>query len=373
MATGSLRAAREALGWSQDHVVRLLIVRAQAAGTPPAKPSSLKTALSRWENEHIIPDAANRRLLREVYGLDNDELGYPPENDPDDIAAELRERLLVASSVDAETVDLFYQQTDTARATDRKFGAAAMLEKVRVDIDHMTDLLSHAVMTGQRERLAAALTGASTLAGWAALDAGGLRQAWRHYDAAKAAARESGSPLMLTHALAEQASLLIEVGESASAVELLTELNGHAHDETPALFRSWLAAALGEAHAADGRADDARRMFDRAHDLLPTQRRDPDLPFIFLDPTNLDRWRGNALARLGDPAAIDTITGALQRPLSARAHARMLVDLAYAHAAAGNRTAAMQHAREARRLASRIGSALQLGRLRRLVLPVDSA
>jgi hypothetical protein len=47
----------------------------------------------------------------------------------------------------------------------------------------------------------------------------------------------------------------------------------------------------------------------------------------------------------------------------------MLVDLAYAHAAADNRDAALQHARQARGLAVQIKSDRQLRRLRALLLP----
>ena len=39
--------------------------------------------------------------------------------------------------------------------------------------------------------------------------------------------------------------------------------------------------------------------------LLPSDPVDPALPFLFLGGSHLDRWRGNALAHVGDAEAID--------------------------------------------------------------------
>ncbi|MGH3634782.1 MAG: amino acid ABC transporter substrate-binding protein, partial [Mycobacterium sp.] len=91
--------------------------------------------------------------------------------------------------------------------------------------------------------------------------------------------------------------------------------------------------------------------------------------------SHLDRWRGNALARLGAPDAINQLTDALARlPADfVRARTGLLVDLAYAHAAAGDRDAALAYARQARRLAARIKSDRQQRRLNRLVLPGGTA
>jgi tetratricopeptide (TPR) repeat protein len=105
--------------------------------------------------------------------------------------------------------------------------------------------------------------------------------------------------------------------------------------------------------------------------LLPANPVDVALPFLFLGGAHLDRWRGNALSRLGEAAAIDQLTSAL--PLLptnfTRAKAGMLVDLAFAFAAAGDRDAALDYARQAKRLASQVKSDRQLRRLSGLILP----
>ena len=138
---------------------------------------------------------------------------------------------------------------------------------------------------------------------------------------------------------------------------------------------AWLAAAHGETLAASGNRDGALRAFDDAQALLPADPVDPALPFVFLGGSHLDRWRGNALAQVGDAEAIDQLTGALaELPASwVRARAGLLVDLAYAYAAAGNRDAAINHTREARTIARQINSDRQLRRLDRLILPPGHA
>lgn len=99
------------------------------------------------------------------------------------------------------------------------------------------------------------------------------------------------------------------------------------------------------------------------------------MPFLFLGGAHLDRWRGNALALVGDAEALAQLNAALDRlpPTWARARSRLLVDLAYTHAAAGDRDAALSRAREARTIARQISSDRQLRRLDRLVLPQDLA
>jgi tetratricopeptide (TPR) repeat protein len=226
----------------------------------------------------------------------------------------------------------------------------------------------------QRPALAGVLVEASTLAGWQALDRAAVGQAWTHYERAKAAAREAESAALLAHATAEQAFVLIDLNETTAAVDQLAHARSIANCTATPLLRAWLAAAHGETLAAAGHADDARRAFDTASDLLPAEPIDSALPFLFLGSSHLDRWRGNALARVGAPDAIDELTDALARlPADfVRARTGLLVDLAFAHAAAGDRDAALTYARQARRLAAQIKSDRQQRRLNQLVLPGGS-
>ncbi|GAB3446289.1 tetratricopeptide repeat protein [Actinophytocola sediminis] len=374
-AATKLQQVRNTLGYSANAVIGMLTQRAERLNFAIMSPTSLKTKLSRWENGHEqvgLPEY--RRLFREIYGRTNEELGFPPDASDEDEASELLAQLRIARTVDAGTVELFRQQVEQARHVDRQFGGVTVLDQVRSTMRQIENLLGYSTMRGQREPLAVVLTEASALAGWEALDRNAIRQAWDHHERAKSAAREAESPLLLAHATAQQAFILIDLGQVDQAVEQLAQARTVTRDTAPALLSSWLAAAHGEGLAAAGHRDDALRAFDAAAGQLPNDPVDPSLPFLFLAGAHLDRWRGHALSRLGEPDAIDQISDALPRlPTEfTRARTGMLVDLAYAHAAAGDRDAALAHARQAKRLATQIKSDRQLRRLDRLILPTNT-
>jgi tetratricopeptide (TPR) repeat protein len=366
----SLQAVRRQLGYTAAQVIDLLTRRADALRLPVANKASLKTKLSRWENGKEQPSEIYRRLFREIYGRTNAELGFPNEGEEDPEATELRARLAVARTVDRGTVEVFRHQVDHARRVDRQFGALTQLDQLRTQIDQVQHLLTYRAGP-QRPALAGVLVEASTLAGWQALDRAAVGQAWTHYERAKSAAHVAESPALLSHATAEQAFVLIDLDETTAAVDQLAHARSIANRTASPLLVAWLAAAHGETLAAAGHADDARRAFDTASRLLPTDPVDPVLPFLFLGDSHLDRWRGNALARLGAPDAIDQLAAALARlPAEfVRARTGLLVDLAYAHAAAGDRDAALTYVQQARRLVVQIKSDRHQRRLNQLVLP----
>jgi len=274
----------------------------------------------------------------------------------------------------AASVGAFRSMIDQMRRLDRQFGALAQLDLLRAHIDQVENLLTHAPAVGQRAALAGALAEASALAGWQALDRADLDQAWRRHEQAKHAAREAMAPHLLAHATAQQAYVLVGLDDTAGAVEQAAHARSAADGGTP-LMQAWLAAAHGEMLAAAGDRDGALRAFDEAEALLPADPVDPTLPFLFLGGAHLARWRGSALAQLGESEAINQLTSALARlPDSwVRARSGLLVDLAHAHAAAGDRDAAVERAREARATARQINSDRQLRRLDRLVLPQGRA
>jgi tetratricopeptide (TPR) repeat protein len=366
-----LRQARLERGLKQSQVVARVRGIADRMDIGVMTPSSLAVAISTWENGRRTPDAVYRRIFRELYGKTNEELGLPADLPAEPLAEELADHLVVAQRVDAQTVELLRQQTEVARRSDRRFGSAVRLDQLRTHIAEVEHLLRHTIIRQHREELAAALTDASTLAGWDALDSGSIRQAWDHHEQAKTAARESGSAALLAHATGQQAFILLDIGNTTDALMLLQEAQSIACDRTPPLLRAWLAAALGEGYAAAGDRDNALRAFDHANALLPTETTHPDLAFLFLGGTHLDRWRGNVLAQLGEPDAVDQLTAVLAASPDdfVRARAAVHVDLAFAHARAGARDAAQEHARQARRLVSQLGSVRLRRRLDRLRLP----
>ena len=362
---------KRVLNWSASVALRRLTALARARGVAVASEASLKTNLSRWENGRPVAEVHYRKLFCELYGRTPAELGFPEDTDLDEGAEELRSRLVRARSVDDDTVALFRLQVEAARRADRRFGAVAQHEAVRAQMREVEGLLRFGAASAARPALARALVEAATLAAWEALDRVALRTSWELHETAILAARESGSMSLLAHATAQKAFVLVDLGEHEMAVELMGEARTLADRGVPALLSAWVAAAQGEVCAAAGDRDSALRAFDDADRLLPTEPRDPELPFLFLADGHLGRWRGHVLAAVGDARARGELERALERlPTDfVRARSSTLVDLAVASAAMGERDAALAYSREARSAAGQVASDRQLRRLRSLRLP----
>jgi hypothetical protein len=328
---------------------------------------------------------STRRVMRQFFGYPMEQLLGPPpaatgstSHDgprPSALAAdngapksgELAERILVATHVDDELVQALAHQTDYLRVMDRRVPGLVLIRELNGHVDTIRGLLQHSVLMRQREPLAAELADAEALAAWVALDLGNIETAWVHHESARVAAREADSPALLAHAMVQQAFVLTEVNATADATHLVREARASAGTAVPPRLASWLWASEGEVLASAGDDHGSRTAFDRAAQLLPADPADPELPYIQLDLTHLARWHGNALARLGDAAAIDRLYEALNTSdASLRAQAGMHTDLAYALATTGDHDEARVQLKRAEDLAERAVSRRQLRRIRQL-------
>ena len=366
-----LHALREQRGWTKTQLDVRLRNAAKRRGEMLPQPQSLSRQIARWENGHGAVSRLYQELFCEVYGCSAVELGFVAAAEPsgsdqastDDLSFELAR----ASSVDFEVAKLLQGQTDGIRLIDARQGAHLIREQMRAHITHVEELNRHAVRPGVRGMLAAVLADASALAGWQALDIGTPRESWEHFERAKSAAREAEDPALLAFATAEQAYVLLDLGDGEQAAELVEYARHRAASTIPALMRTWLAAAHAEMAAAAGNADSALIALDDATNLLPAGP-DTALPYLALNETHLARWRGHCLARLGDTDAIEELGTALARMdgTYARAEAGLRVDLATALLVRDERGAAEEHLRVARVLVSRTGSLRQKRRIERL-------
>jgi tetratricopeptide (TPR) repeat protein len=307
--------------------------------------------------------------LEGIFGVSIGELLAPPRNETVDLVTlELRQRLSASRHVDLAVIDLFREQLDALRRLDRQMGAIVAYGEVREKVEQVRQLHVYSLMSNTRTALAGLLSELGALAGWEALDRYEVGRAWEHHELAKQAARDANSPTLLAHAVAQQAFILSELGEVHLAVAQLAEARNLVERTAPRLLRAWLAAAHGEGLATAGQRDEALRAFDVAGTLLPADAMDPALPFLFLEGVHLDRWRGHALARLGDTEAVRVLAHALERldPTFVRAETALRVDLASALAAVGELDLARSHADRAQRAAAEIGSARQQRRMRSL-------
>jgi transcriptional regulator with XRE-family HTH domain len=368
-----LKAARQARQMSQAQVIYELEKRARAAGVYVASGDGLKTTLSRFENGHREVSEPYRSLFRAIYGMTDDEL-FAPAAVVEVVDAEylaLARRIEEARTVTVETAVMLSHETHRLRTLDCSVGGASLVDRMNAHLKTIQDALSHVILPSIRRPLAAVLADTAALAAWQALDVGAINRAWRHHETARYAALEARDPVLLTHAMAQQAFVLVDVGDVAAARSLVVEARLEAGTAVPTRFRAWLAAAEGEINAAAGLASETDRSFDAAQHLIPggPYAVEDDMPFIVLNHAQLSRWRGNAFAQLGSAAAIDDLRVALEgeATVSHRAAASLRCDLALALARAGELDEARLHAIEARRLARTAGSVRQRKRIEKLI------
>ncbi|MDJ0465040.1 XRE family transcriptional regulator [Streptomyces sp. H27-C3] len=289
-----------------------------------------------------------------------------PADDGGDEALELKRELLAATSADSTVASLYSTQVDTMRKLDRQLGAERLLPQLQEQILQMENLLRYGTAAGAREALAGALTEAATLAGWQALDLGRYKVAWSLHETAKSAAREAGSPALLAHATAQQAYVLLDLGEPADAVKQIRFAREQGGRAMPPLMESWLYAAEAEAHAAAQNEVACRLGLERAEAVRPADPSDPTLPFLFLAGSHLDRWRGNCLATLGADEGLEDLTAALSSmDMSGftRAEAGVRCDLAVVLARKGEFAEAQKQAVRAQDLAALTSSVRQRRRI----------
>lgn len=364
----ALRARREERKWTKTQLDVRLRAAARARGEVLPQPESLARQIARWENGHGAVSELYQQLFCEVYACTPGELGFGEPDPPiqeaqDEFALELAR----ASTVDSAVVSLLQEQTEGIRRLDARQGALLIAAQMNAHIAHIEELNRHAVRPGIRRELAKAQADASTLAGWQTLDISTPREAWEHFERAKAAALEADDPALLAFATAEQAYVLLDVGQEEQAAELVAYARERTAGRIPTLMQTWLFAAQGEMAAAAGDRDATRIALDEATALLPDEP-DTELPYLALNPTHLARWRGNCFARLGDTEAIDELTSALDEMdgTYTRAESGLRIDLAGALLVRGERRAAEEHLSAARSLVNRTGSRRQLRRIERL-------
>ncbi|MGH3548502.1 MAG: hypothetical protein ACRDQU_10420 [Pseudonocardiaceae bacterium] len=317
---------------------------------------------------------ATARLLEGLFGEPIAALLAPPTTteDAENPARELQQLLDTARRVDTSTITLLHQQLDAIRRLDRQLGAIVVRDELNAKIRQVHRLTVHSLAPGTREPLAALLSEMHTLAGWQALDLGYITESWQHYEHSRSIAAQSDSISHESHASAEQAFALIDIGATGDAVDMLDGARSRAGTASPPVLRSWLAAAHGEALAAHRDRTASMRAFDEAAELLPAKNTTDVRPYVALDSVHLARWRGHALARFADPDAIAILTDALNRldPTFVRAKTALRVDLATAHAANGDHDEARTHANHAARLAAQVGSTRQRRRITTLLSAV---
>ncbi|WP_067179909.1 hypothetical protein [Microtetraspora niveoalba] len=288
---------------------------------------------------------------------------------------ELTARIAAAAAIDPTMVMILNADTNNLRLLDRRLGSAAIADKMRAQISQIERAHHHAVRPGIRAQLAHVLAETESLAGWQAINTGALNDAWTHYENAKAAAREADDPAVLAYVSAEQAYVLMDLGQPAQATELLQYIHATYGDRIPDRLRTWLSAAEAESAAILGDEATCRAALDYATALLPDGPGDPDTPYLSIDAHHLARWRGNCLVRFGDPGTVEDLRSALAGMDGTynRAESALRCDLGHALLALGDPEAAQPHIQRAQHLATMTGSRRQRKRIDELTRLVTRA
>ncbi|GAB3961147.1 hypothetical protein GCM10029978_012530 [Actinoallomurus acanthiterrae] len=207
-----------------------------------------------------------------MYDCSPPELGFVQLPEVTATDHESADELAQDASVDVEVANLLQAQTDDIRLLDGRQGAQLIHDQMRVHIAHIEKLNRHAVRPGVRSMLAKVLADTAALAGWQAeamtrdgddgaammplrrtrdefgwkaLDVGTPRESWEHFERAKSAPREAEDPSLLAFATAEQAYVLLDLGDAEQAAELVGYARRQAASEVPALMRTWTRRRTG--------------------------------------------------------------------------------------------------------------------------------
>ena len=306
------------------------------------------------EQEHAQPTAPDVPASMTLFGEDDseEERGF-------------RSRLHSSSAVDASLIELLAAQANSIRALDRRLGSRAVYEQLVGYMESLERLYRFNVEPNQRKSLAKLYADGAALAGWQALDLGKLEASWDWFERSKSLATDSGDFSSVVHGTAEQAYVLLEVGDVARARQLVDSAMAF-RDRIPEAVLAWTLAVDGEVHAESGDRRRCNRSFDDAERLIGDGS--TDQPFLFLQGSHLQRWRGSALVKVGDAKAIAELESSLEKLDTSfvRARAGMLLDLADALISAGKSDSAMRQVRDGWELAVQLGSVRQQKRARRL-------
>ncbi|WP_067885384.1 helix-turn-helix domain-containing protein [Nocardia vaccinii] len=316
-----IRSARTRRGWSQAQLLGALRTRATQQGIALMSSTSLRVALSRWENGHTKPDKLHSRLLRQVLELPT---------------------VTVDLSKGGTLFEVLLNHTNSLRILDRRFGAPAARLQTAAHVTAL-DAMWHTSKGVDRIVIARAQADAAALAAWQDFDVGDTTAAATHYEQAQAAALRAEDPILLAHTIGEESVLLAESGDAARAMAQVAQ--AERTGGLPPLLRSWLSATSAQvATYCPGQASTARDALSIAEALLPNGSCDDDaMPFIAHDETHLSRWAGHILAQLGDPAAAALTRDSMQVIPEdfVRARCAQHLDLAQAAINAGRREEAV--------------------------------
>ncbi|MEX0427732.1 hypothetical protein AB3X52_08885 [Nocardioides sp. DS6] len=203
-----LKAARQALGWSQLRLISELEALGASRRVPLPTRESLKTQLSRWENGHVTPQEPYTTLLSDIFGVTPDELGLDGGGVADHPVPLSRESIGGYQALLGQFVQV-----------DNTVGPQRLFELATKQVSTLEPTLIGARGRVRQDGLELCSRFAE-FAGWLGQDAGDLDGAERWTDLAMDFAEEVGDPETRAYVLMRKSNIAAERHEHGRALTL---------------------------------------------------------------------------------------------------------------------------------------------------------
>ncbi|MFG1795801.1 hypothetical protein [Nocardia sp. NPDC049149] len=271
----------------------------------------------------------NRRELLRLLSISSAALASPPLD---------WDRILAAadgfSRIDAATANEYASINHTLWASySRAVTKAETFPAVREHLDAVLDGLLRARDDSVRRSMCALTGEVLQLAGEILLDNADYGTASHCYTLAAAFSKDAGAMDLWACAMTRHAYINLFDRQFSAAIPLLESASQLAHRGDPSMTtRYWVDAVLAQALAGLGDADGCRRASDSARAALDMTGA-PHIGWLRFDGSRLDEELGACYVQLGRPEQAEPILlSVLDRPLSTRRRAGVLIDLAAAGA-----------------------------------------
>ena len=333
----AIRLARDSRGWSQEVLARRIVATRRAYGES-VDPAALKTQLSRWENDRVMPDRHTRQVLAEVFSTTTDALfGLQP-------AANLPRPILVEADVTPHTVELLRARRAVHAQTEASFGPAEASVLVSHDLASIDGLLRIVPesLSAELHEVAAMI---AELGGWIAQDSGDTAGALSCTTRAHLHAQAAHNPHLEAMILMRWANV-VAASDPRTSATLSARAEKLESTSQPNRLHAAIARQKGAAAAVLGDRKTFESEIKRAHDYATIPAISGDLA-PYADPAYIASEEAEGLLVLGEPgSAAATLAGYIESwaPGQERDHAVALARWLQAMTMSGDPQAALGHA-----------------------------
>jgi transcriptional regulator with XRE-family HTH domain len=333
----AIRLARGSRGWSQDVLARR-IAATRRAGGESVDPASVKTQLSRWENDRVVPDRQTRQVLADAFSTTVEALfGLQP-------AGNLPRPLLVEAHVTAETVELLRARRAVHARTEASFGpgeARALVSHDLATIDGLLRIVPES-LSAELHEVAAMI---AELGGWIAQDSGDTAGALSCTVRAHVHAQGANNPHLEAMVLMRWANV-VAASDPRTSATLSARAEQLASTSAPNRLHAAIARQRGAAAAVLGDRATFEDQIERAHECATIPVTAGDFA-PYADPAYVASEEADCLLVLGEPeSAREALAGHINEwaPGQERDHAVALARWLQTLAMSGDPQTAFEHA-----------------------------